>query len=170
MKRDLLARLARYTKHVPHTLIVLFDGGREYETVMATTRLSIVHAGPNQTADAVIESLIEQFQSDQIVVITKDRTIRSHAAKMGVTTITPVQFLERVAAREMGAASSNRLTQNASIRQYNASNETIDELMRSAALIPGIAKKTESQPQPRERASYKPSSQERTLLALLEKL
>lgn len=170
MKRDLSARLARYTKHVPHTLIVVFDGGRDYETIIATTRLSIIHAGPDQTADTVIESLIEKSQSDQIVVVTKDRKIRSYAAKMGVATITPVQFLERVTAREMGTHPERHIAPHTSIRQYHSPDPTIDDLMRNAALMHGVTKKTESESELRERPSHRPSSQERTLLALLEKL
>jgi predicted RNA-binding protein with PIN domain len=170
MKRELITRLVRYTSKVPHTLIVVFDGGKEYETTTTTNRLSIIHAGPNQTADTVIESLIEVYKNSEAVVITKDRTIRTYAGKIGVATVTPLQFLERVALREMSTTPKKPRTDYFSIRQYHSSDESIDELMRNAALIEGISHKTESGSSTRERPSHTPSSQERTLLALLEKL
>ena len=170
MRRELSARLARYTSKVPHTLLVVFDGGKEHETIDVTNRLSIIHAGPNQTADTVIEALIQKFPSNQIVVVTKDRRIRSYAAHTGVATITPVQFLERVSARETGATPKSLRTDHSSIRQYHSPNEAIDALMRSAALMQGISHKVESESSTRERPSHTLSVQERTLLALLEKL
>ena len=132
MRKELSLRLARYAAKTSHSVLLVFDGGREPLSTRVTHQLTIIDAGPTQTADMVITDLCTHYPAESVVIITKDRTLRIMATSKSIATVTPEHFMQRVALREQNRLGSSKKHAPQIIR-YGEHSSPIDDIMEKAA-------------------------------------
>lgn len=88
-RRELIRRLIDWSDDADERVVLVFDGGsRSPRDEQRDRRIQVIHGGPGETADAVIERLVLKYGATYgLSVATDDRAVRDLAAAAGAETI-----------------------------------------------------------------------------------
>lgn len=88
-RRELIRRLTDWSDDSEDRVVLVFDGGaRSPRDEQRDRRIQVIHGGPGETADAVIERLVSKYgASYRLTVATDDRAVLDLAAAAGAETI-----------------------------------------------------------------------------------
>jgi predicted RNA-binding protein with PIN domain len=87
--RAFVDTIAQYAQHKKHTILVIFDGGfaQRASIERISCRVSSVHVGYRQSADAYIVDYIQKYKGKSLLLVTADRQLIDHAAEHGFAAI-----------------------------------------------------------------------------------
>jgi predicted RNA-binding protein with PIN domain len=88
-RRELIRRLTDSSDDSDDRVVLVFDGGtRSPRDEQRDRRIQVIHGGPGETADAVIERLVLKYATSyRLTVATDDRAVLDLAAAAGAETI-----------------------------------------------------------------------------------
>jgi predicted RNA-binding protein with PIN domain len=88
-RRELIRRLTDWSDDSDDRVVLVFDGGaRSPRDEQRDRRIQVIHGGPGETADAVIERLVLKYATSyRLTVATDDRAVQDLAAAAGAETI-----------------------------------------------------------------------------------
>lgn len=169
-RANFLKILASYARRKKHSIIVVFDGG-PYEWPFRDQEhgVSVVYSGRNETADDYIIQLLEEKRTHDLLLISSDRLLNSHASSFHIPSIDSDRFwfLVQEEANELPDVSKKKKTEI--IKLTKSKNPELDSLMEQAVGI--LVHKSDDAIIQKERVvANKPSKKERKIKALLKKL
>ncbi len=111
-RKSFIARLRRYSAKKKHTIVLVFDGGiTNFVSKEIELGLTIIHSGYKQLADDVIKDyLADHAGTEELVLITSDRELRSFAQKLSVESIASDDFFKLLKAAEEETKTSLKKT------------------------------------------------------------
>ncbi len=88
-RRELIRRLTDWSDDSDDRVVLVFDGGiNSPRDEQRDRRIQVIHGGPGETADAVIERLVSKYgASYRLTVATDDRAVQDLAAASRAETI-----------------------------------------------------------------------------------
>jgi predicted RNA-binding protein with PIN domain len=88
-RRELTRLLTDWSDDADDRVVLVFDGGtRSPRDEQRERRIQVIHGGPGETADAVIERLVLKYAGSYgLTVATDDRAVLDLAAAAGAETI-----------------------------------------------------------------------------------
>lgn len=88
-RRELIRRLTDWSDDADDRVVLVFDGGtRAPRDEQRDRRIQVIHGGPGETADAVIERLVLKYATSyRLTVATDDRAVLDLSAAAGAETI-----------------------------------------------------------------------------------
>jgi len=88
-RRELIRRLIDWSDDSDDRVVLVFDGGiNSPRDEQRERRIQVIHGGPGETADAVIERLVLKYATSyRLSVATDDRAVQDLAAAAGAETI-----------------------------------------------------------------------------------
>jgi predicted RNA-binding protein with PIN domain len=88
-RRELIRHLTDWSDDAEDRVVLVFDGGiRAPRDEQRDRRIQVIHGGPGETADAVIERLVLKYAgSYRLAVATGDRAVLDLVAAAGAETI-----------------------------------------------------------------------------------
>ncbi|MGB8468289.1 MAG: NYN domain-containing protein [Candidatus Babeliales bacterium] len=171
-----IRRLERYSKTRHHQIVIVFDGGPytwpHAEHVAQGVR--VIYSGSKSSADAVIMQYLDDHHTQDLLLVTNDRAIITHGARVGVLAISGTVFNAYLSQALKPTAplekSSQALVQKLIIEE-DAQYGNIDALMQGAHMHSGKDENSDiSSGKARQRSVSTISKKERALQAKLNKL
>lgn len=167
-RKNFIKKLNNYAHQKKLSLLVVFDGGPFVwplqEKISAMT--SVVYSGTRQSADDYIKNYIEQHKNNDILLISSDRELITHARRNSINSLdshTFSQFLDSMESPQLTQKTSQEHAQ----KLTTASTQELDELMQRFKVA---APKQEHSEQKKKSSAESLSKEERKLLQKIKKL
>lgn len=141
-----LGRLRRYKRATGHTIIVVFDGGEGvYRYQQDYHGMTLWYSGARQTADDLIKAFLPQYATDEVVLISDDRSLNETAEGYSIVSVSPAVFVNSMIARETGTKQMQDTARHTLVKTAVTDSDELDLLMHEAtARMPAKAETTGS--------------------------
>ena len=125
-REDLIRTLSEGVEHLDLRVTLVFDaqyksgaGGRGYHGVM-----EVIYTDQGQDADTfILEEIQRMPTAGDVVVVTEDRELRSHARGLGARTASTENFLKKLRAGSKGTTKVPRKAKTEKKMQQSVPNE-----------------------------------------------
>jgi predicted RNA-binding protein with PIN domain len=143
-RNKFITTLRAYASRKKHRIMVVFDGHDRHDDGFnnhekAGNLVSVQYAG-YESADDVIEKLLEEFKGKDAILVSSDRMLNLSAERKNIFSIDSVVFYSIV--RDVVAPQSNAIVQTAVVTKLSVgSDPELDQLMHNAAILKTLNKK-----------------------------
>lgn len=133
-----ITRMIRYARLSGNTPYIIFDGGDDIRpTLYRQNGIIIVYSGYRESADTVIKNLLEEEQSNEVILISTDRELNKYAENFDIPSMDATVFYGYIRDRlnQHDHKKTTHARQKGQLQKYEhqVSSHELDMLMEEAA-------------------------------------
>lgn len=126
--------IIRYARKKGHKVVLVFDGGSfGYPYREQCQGVTVIYSGYKETADDVIKGYIAEHRSQEIVLVSSDRELRTYAHALHCTSVPATEFYQVLTAQEDVQREVVRSLTGSIHKMTQETNDALDQLMIEAS-------------------------------------
>ena len=127
-------QLQQYAVRKNHSILLVFDAGPAFKpTKECYGAVTVVYAGTAQTADEYIKMCLEDMANQELLLVSSDREITRHAARLGIESIDAPDFYYFLTRPYEVEQTKNRSGAPVVVKTIDGKSSDIDQLMELAS-------------------------------------
>lgn len=138
-RRRFIKELVQYVHYVGNRVIVVFDGGEDSRpSSLSHHRVTETYSGYKESADSVIQDLLEENAQREVLLVSTDRALNRYAESLGIPSMDSTVFYSLLHDRLRGVYNEKKYPsrkQESKIQKRDdfKSSSELDELMEVGA-------------------------------------
>ncbi|MDR3550917.1 MAG: NYN domain-containing protein [Candidatus Babeliales bacterium] len=169
-RQQFIGQLGYYAKKKGHSIILVFDGGSfEWPYKERVNGIQVVHSGIHESADDWIKNYIEHHKAYDILLVSTDRELNSHARRFGIQSLDAIDFYALLQESLGDSMHSKKMIDQKAVKLSESDMPSLDQLMELASRKV-ITKVEDIMHKERTSKSHTPSKKERHIIQKLKKL